>query len=403
MNIALIYPYYLPVLGGVEKNLYEIASFLSAKGHKVVIITNQLTETTINILGSEDVRPAPNLPLIEKEADNVTIIRYSLPFTLSSLSFLRRVFRQPLHYSFYISRILLKIARLFNIEAFYAAEPPSYIALYLTRYLPNSKFLISSRKIAGIRSNTYINGYLKKKIAQEIFKSFDTVIISNVNTVLYEHLKTISPRNTLFIPNWVDTERFKPYDKYEAQRIFSIDGYDKVLLSISRFVPEKGILHIIRAFSEALKLLNNKKILLLLVGAGPLESQIKIYINKEGLNNNVKLMKPLSYKNTLYPIIYSTSDVFIYLPYHDGLSNVVMEAMAAGISEIIHSYVRGIPTVVMTYLNMVGRSIDKIARTILSTIESCNDRKGYKMREISEKYFAKKKLLPLFAKVLLGY
>jgi glycosyltransferase involved in cell wall biosynthesis len=106
MNVALIYPYYLPVLGGVEKNLYEIASFLSTKGHSVLIITSQLTEITINVLGSKDVRPVPNLPLIEREANNITIIRYNLPFILSYLSFLKKLFRQPIHYPFYVSRIL---------------------------------------------------------------------------------------------------------------------------------------------------------------------------------------------------------------------------------------------------------------------------------------------------------
>jgi glycosyltransferase involved in cell wall biosynthesis len=403
MNVGLIYPYYLPVLGGVEKNLYEIASFLSTMGHNVTIITNQLTEIIINTLGSEDVRPVPNLPLVEKETNNITIIRYNLPFILSYLSFMRKFFRQPLHFSFYASRILLKIARLRNIEVFYAAEPASYIALYLTRYLPNSRFLINSRKIAGIRSNTYINGYLRKKFAQEIFKSFDAVVISNVNTILYEHLKTISPRNTLFIPNWVDTERFKPYNKYEAQHIFGIDGYDKILLSIGRFVPEKGTMRVVKAFEKGLKLSGNKKILLVLVGKGPLESQIKAYINKKGLNTHIKLMSPFLYSDPLYPMLYSASDIFIHLPNHHGLSNVVTEAMAAGVPEIIHSDVPGIPNVIARHLNIVNFSINEIAEAILETIEGYDTKKSVEVRGIVEKYFAKKKLLPLFTKVLLGY
>jgi glycosyltransferase involved in cell wall biosynthesis len=403
MNVALIYPYYLPVLGGVEKNLHEIASFLSTKNHNVIIITNQLTKTTINTLGSEDVRPMSNLPLIEKEANNVTIIRYNLPFILSYFSFLRKFFKQPLHYSFYISRILLKLARLFNIEVLYAAEPASYIALYLTKYSSNSKILINSRKIAGIRSNTYITGYLRKKIAREIFKSFDAVIISNVNTILHKHLKMISPGNTLFIPNWVDTERFRPYDKYEAQRVFGIDGYDKILLSTSRFVPEKGTLRIIKAFEKSLKLSYNKKILLVLVGRGSLENWIKDYINRKDLNTHIKLMKPFLYSDPLYPMIYSASDIFIHLPSHHGLSNVVTEAMAAGVPEIIHSDVPGIPNIITRYLNLVNFSINEIAKVILETIECYNDKKSIKMREVVEEYFAKKKLLPLFIKALLGY
>jgi glycosyltransferase involved in cell wall biosynthesis len=402
MNVALIYPYYLPVLGGVEKNLYEIASFLSTKGHSVLIITSQLTEITINVLGSKDVRPVPNLPLIEREANNITIIRYNLPFILSYLSFLKKLFRQPIHYSFYVSRILSKIADLFNIDVFYAAEPASYTALYMTRYLPGSKIFINSRKIAGIRSNTYINGYLRKKIAREIFKSFDAVVISNINTILYEHLKTISPKNTLFIPNWVDTERFRPNDKYEARRIFNIDGYDKILLSVGRLVPEKGILFVLKAFEKALRLAYNRKILLILVGQGPLENRIKAYINRKNLNAHIRLMKPFLYTNSLYPMIYSASDIFIYLPYHHGLSNVVTEAMAAGIPEIIHSNVLGIPNIIARYLNLVNFSINEIAEAILNAIECYDARKSVRVREVVEKCFAKKKLLPLFIKVLLG-
>jgi glycosyltransferase involved in cell wall biosynthesis len=403
VNVALIYPYYLPVLGGVEKNLHEIASFLSTKGHNVTIITNQLTDITINILGSEDVRPVPDLSLIEKEATNITIVRYNLPFILSYFSFLRKLFGQPLHYSFYVSRILSKITGLLNIDVFYAVEPASYIALYMAKHLSNSKMFINSRKTAGIRSNTYINGFLRRKIAREIFKSFDAVVVSNVNTILYEHLKTISPKNTLFIPNWVDTERFRPHDKYEAQRIFSIDGYDEVLLSVGRFVPEKGTILVLKAFEKALRIAYNKKILLILVGRGSLESQIKAYINKRDLDTHVRLMKPFLYTDSLYPMIYSASDVFIHLPYHHGLSNVVTEAMAAGIPEIIHSNVPGIPNIIARYLNLANFSIDEIAEAILNAIECYDTRKSVKRREIIEKYFAKKRLLPLFVKVLLGY
>ncbi|MCC6004684.1 MAG: glycosyltransferase family 4 protein [Thermofilum sp.] len=403
MNVGLIHPYYLPVLGGVEKNLYEIASFLSAKGHNVTIITNQINDITINTLGSEDVKPIPSLPLVEKETNNITIIRYNLPFILPYFSFIKKFIRQPLHYSFYASKIILKIARLRNIEVLYAAEPPSYIALYLTRYLPNSRFLINSRKIAGIRSNTYITAYLRKKIAQKIFKSFDAVVISNVNTLLYEHLRTISPRNTLFIPNWVDTERFKPYNKYKAQHILGIDGYDKILLSVSRFVPEKGTIRVVKAFEKALKLTSNKKILLVLVGKGPLENQIKAYINNKDLNKHIKLISPFLYTDPRYPMLYSSSDIFIHLPSHHGLSNVVTEAMAAGVPQIIHSDVPGIPNVVARYLRRVSFSISEIAEAIVEGIECYDTKKGFEVRNIVEKYFSKKKLLPLFTKILLGY
>jgi glycosyltransferase involved in cell wall biosynthesis len=403
MNVGLIHPYYLPVLGGVEKNLYEIALFISEMGHNVTLITNQINEITINTLGSEDVKPVPNLPLVEKETNNITIIRYNLPFILPYFSFIKKFIRQPLHYSFYASKIILKITRLRNLEVLYAAEPPSYIALYLTRYLPNSKFLINTRKIAGIRSNTYITGYLRRKIAREIYKSFDAVVISNINTLLYEHIKTISPRNTLFIPNWVDTERFKPYNKYEAQRILGIDGYDKVLLSVSRFVSEKGTMRVVKAFEKALKLASNKKILLVLVGKGPLENQIRAYIISKGLNNHIKFMSPFLYTDPRYPLLYSSCDIFIHLPSHHGLSNVVTEAMAAGVPQIIHSDVLGIPSIVARYLRKVSFSISEIAEAVVESIECYDTKKGFEVRNIVEKYFAKKKLLPLFTKILLGY
>jgi len=401
MNVGLIYPYYLPILGGVEKNLHEIASYLSMEGHQVTIITNQIDPITINVLGSEGVKPIPNMPLIDRETDKITVIRWPLPSFLLPFSSVRKYFGQPLHYSLYLSKVLTKIGKLYEIEVFYAAEPACYIALYLSNFF-NTKVMRNIRKVAGIRSNTYVNSPLRKKAAQKIFRSFDAVIVSNVNTILYRHIKELSPLNTFFIPNWVDTERFKPYPKHEAQCVLGIEGYDKVILSVGRFVYEKGAMNIIKAFERFLKLGGDRRVLLLLVGSGPLERWIRAYVNRKGLISRVKIMKPFLYTSPLYPMVYSASDIFIHIPFHDGLSNVVTEALASGVQTVIHSNVRGIPKAIMTYLKRVSFSIDDVAKAILEAVEEKDSRKRFEGRKVVEEYFGKKKLLPLFAKTLLG-
>lgn len=100
-----------------------------------------------------------------------------------------------------------------------------------------------------------------------------------------------------------------------------------VIVSAGRLAPEKGYPDLIMAVKELLK---TQDIKLLMLGDGPMRSEIEALIEKEDLSSSIKLLgfqeNPLKY--------YSKADVFVLSSYVEGLPNVLVEAMMCGCTPV---------------------------------------------------------------------
>ena len=100
-----------------------------------------------------------------------------------------------------------------------------------------------------------------------------------------------------------------------------------VIVSAGRLSPEKGYLDLIMAVKELLK---TQDIKLIILGEGPMRSEIEDLIKKENLSSIIKLVgfqeNPLKY--------YSRADVFVLSSYVEGLPNVLVEAMMCGCTPV---------------------------------------------------------------------
>lgn len=104
--------------------------------------------------------------------------------------------------------------------------------------------------------------------------------------------------------------------------------FNKRLLCVARFSPEKNLQLLIKAFAESELSRNNWE--LLIVGGGPLKSELeKIISNKP----NVRLIEWKSYQEL--PSIYHSSDIFILPSVFEPWGLVVNEAMAAGLPVMV--------------------------------------------------------------------
>jgi glycosyltransferase involved in cell wall biosynthesis len=100
------------------------------------------------------------------------------------------------------------------------------------------------------------------------------------------------------------------------------------LITCGRLVEQKGYPYLIKAFRIVKN--NIANIQLLILGKGPLETELKEQIKREHLIRDVKL---LGFKNNPY-FYYYHSDFFIFSSLYEGFGNVLVEAMACGLAII---------------------------------------------------------------------
>lgn len=98
-----------------------------------------------------------------------------------------------------------------------------------------------------------------------------------------------------------------------------------VAITAGRLVEQKGQWHLIRAFSDVVKLYPDAALVIL--GKGELEAYLQDLINKMGLKNNVFL---LGFQHNPYKYM-ERSDVFVFSSLFEGFGNILLEAMACSL------------------------------------------------------------------------
>jgi glycosyltransferase involved in cell wall biosynthesis len=105
------------------------------------------------------------------------------------------------------------------------------------------------------------------------------------------------------------------------------DRSSPLLVAAGTLTTRKGFADLIRAMKE---LSNTKKARLVILGEGPLRSELQSLIDELGLSDSVRLHglvdNPLKY--------YARSDIFALSSYAEGLPNVLVEAMMCGCTPV---------------------------------------------------------------------
>lgn len=140
-----------------------------------------------------------------------------------------------------------------------------------------------------------------------------------------------------FIPNGVDTNRFKPVTKEEKKQLrqkMNISDDVTVFLVVSRLAKHKGILNpLLITWNDHFKEDIDKLLLIVGSGEGLLSSYEQDVYNfvKDNHITNVRLEG----RQTNIVSYYSVSDIFILPSENEGLSNALLEAVACGLFSIV--------------------------------------------------------------------
>ena len=267
--------------GGVEKNLFIISDYLKDKVRDISLIT------------------------ISKKFKN----KFSpkIRFISPNLNFWDKLGRRK---KFFVALFLLfiEILRSRNILVF-CFQGNIYCTLLC--------------KLLGIkiivRSNSAPDGWLHNKFKYFISK----FILGLADKVIVNSLDFKKKFKTKF--NIEATCIYNPLNKDEIIKKSKIKNKIKFkkhklnLISVGRFVDQKDQITLLKAINEIKDKINFN---LLLVGNGVEKQNLKNYINKNYLSNQVRI---INFQNNPFNLIRS-SDVFILTSLYEGLPNVLLEA-----------------------------------------------------------------------------
>lgn len=179
--------------------------------------------------------------------------------------------------------------------------------------------------------NTGIKGIVKNFTKKPIRKYADQFVACSKEAGEYlfgEEIVNTDNYNT--IPNGIETSKFL-YDKKAREDIrnyLGISEKDLVIGHIGRFTKVKNHAFLLKVFAETHSFRESTK--LLLIGDGPLFSDMKKLAEKLGIQDSV-IFTGAKIDSEKY---YSVMDVFVFPSYKEGLGIAAIEAQASGLNVI---------------------------------------------------------------------
>lgn len=202
-----------------------------------------------------------------------------------------------------------------------------------------SVFSLFAAKTAGVpiriaHSHSTTNKQEKKKnLLKQILRPFSKLFATNymccseyAGRWLFGN-KDYDNGNVYLLNNAIDVDKFLFNEKIRKQKRkeFNIKDDTIVIGHIGRFVEQKNHKFLIDIFKEFHDKVPNS--ILMLVGQGPLQEEIKEKVNKLNLNKYVMFLGQRKDTNELYQIF----DIFVLPSLYEGLPVVGVEAQTSGL------------------------------------------------------------------------
>jgi glycogen(starch) synthase len=128
------------------------------------------------------------------------------------------------------------------------------------------------------------------------------------------------------VPNGVDPEKFKPADDVSAfKRQFGL-GAEPCVLFVGSLIPRKGLPFLVKAAEKVVKI--NAETRFLIVGEGPMKSQLLSSLDVARISGNFKFMGNV--KEDMLAALYNCADLLVLPSIQEGQGIVLLEAEASG-------------------------------------------------------------------------
>lgn len=345
-----------PSVGGNAHYTYHLSKKLVERGHEVTVFVwgsyKKTFHETIDNISIYRVRFLPFYPF--HNHFNAIFLKYHLKSIISDQD----------------------ILHLHNVNIpFVSCDIPTVVTVHGT-----VQGHVNNRQILDMES-LVVNSFSKLYIStdKKLIKSADE-IISVSKACSNELKKYYGIMESKVIYNGVDTEFFKPKDKYE-------EITEPYILYVGRLSPEKGLFDLIDSMEIVAQ--QCPKIKLIIIGKGPLERAIKNKILKMNLSKSILFLGRHNHQEILK--YYQNALIYILPSYFEGLATTLLEALACGVP-IITTNIPANSEAVIDGVNgflVPPQNPQKLAESILKLLNDSDlrEKMGKNSRDRSLKYF----------------
>lgn len=212
--------------------------------------------------------------------------------------------------------------------------------------------------IAWYESNTHTPGRITGWVAaakRTLLRRFDYFAVPGEEGVRHVEMLFADPlvrRRCVFLPNIIDETRFAPgwvpesgKTREQVRSEWGVDDKKRLSIWPARLIPDKGIIEFLEYCTP--NLLDGWRILL--VGEGPLQTQIRTTIARRQLESFVILQPQVPYEQM--PALYNASDLFLLPSIRDSNPLSVIEALHSGLPLLVSSRVGNFPEAIEEGIN----------------------------------------------------
>ncbi len=317
MRIGMILSVPLPPKEGIGFYAWNLARYLTNKGHQVHLITRGAIA-----------------PITNEIVDDITIWR---PFFIPLYPYHVHI------HSFFVNRLLAYLEK--DLDILHLHTPlvklvNSKLPILVTVHSP------MAADTRSIRANNLYSWLIKLqapfsiRLEKELFHGASRLVAvaSSVANELKDY--GIDPLKVGILANGVDTQIFT-FQKKDARK------KDPYILTAGRLAPGKGLDDLLDCAEIVIK--DFPSIQFLIAGDGPLKENLKREIERRDLKEKVVLLGHISQRQKMVNLFQNTS-IYLHPAHHEGLPTVVLEAMACG-APVITTAVSGSLDVIQDRVN----------------------------------------------------
>ncbi len=312
MNIGITcYPTY----GGSGVVATELGKSLAERGYHVHFITYALP-MRLTGAGHEDAGYLDNIFYHEVEMSTYPLFEFPL-------------------YSMALTSAMVEVARFEKLDLIHAhyAIPHATAAVLAKQILKNDIKIVTTlhgTDITLVGLEPSFEPLMKFSIESSDAVTAVSRFLRDETVNNYDVEKEIE-----VIPNFVDTETFRPIDSRNRRRLLAPNG-EKLLVHTSNFREVKRVKDAIRALKVMLD--HGVKAKLLLIGDGPDRGECQALARELGIWQQTRFLG----KQTELASLLSSSDVFVIPSGNESFGLSALEAMACGVP-VVSSDVGGLP------------------------------------------------------------
>ncbi|MCL0044414.1 glycosyltransferase family 4 protein [Dehalococcoidia bacterium] len=309
-HVCMVIPHFPPVVGGAETQAKALAIALSELGLQITVLTRRIR----------------NAPATEWLSSHCQVKRLPGRNPISFISAL----------ALYISARGMR----WNVVHFHTMDSPLLISGVLRRlYGKRIVAKVPRSGPTGALSSYMDNNMLKNLRWRYIRANVDSFIALNKESKQELVALGASDGKIQCIPNGVDSSLIYPLDNYQKgllRRNFNIGENDFFGVCIGRLIPRKRFDWVIESWQN-LATTHKKSNILVVIGDGPSLDDLRRQSESAATPCLVRFVGEVKHSTVLDYL--GCADCFILPSDSEGMSNALLEAMAAGVVPIT----RGIP------------------------------------------------------------